>query len=52
MALVLFSTLTNNQTIAFNPATDVLQFDNPAIGASSLTFAYSASNDNIAFTAL
>jgi hypothetical protein len=33
MAIIRFSTLTNNQTIAFNPATDILQFDDASISA-------------------
>ncbi len=52
MAVILFSTLTNNQTIAFNPASDVLLFDNTSISAGSISFNYSALNDNIVFTAL
>ena len=33
MAIIRFSTLTNNQTIAFNRITDVLLFDDARISA-------------------
>lgn len=51
MAIIRFRTLANNQSISFNPASDVLLFDNTSISAGSIVFNYSALNDNIAFTA-
>ena len=51
MAIIRFRTLANNQNISFNPATDILQFDDARISAGSIGFNYSALNDNISFTA-
>jgi Ca2+-binding RTX toxin-like protein len=38
MATINWSTLANGQTIAFDPANDVLRFDSASISASSLSF--------------
>lgn len=51
MAIFRFRSLTNNQTIAFNPASDILQFNDARISAGSIVFNYSAAFDNISFTA-
>lgn len=51
MAIIRFKTIANNQSISFNPATDILQFDDLRISAGSLVFNYSALYDNISFTA-
>jgi hypothetical protein len=44
MATYKYSLLTNNQFIAFNPATDVLQFDNTTISATSGTVTQSGTS--------
>ncbi len=49
MAIIRFSTLVNNQTLAFNPASDVLFFDDPQINAGSIVYRFSGT-DTIAFT--
>jgi Ca2+-binding RTX toxin-like protein len=51
MAIIRFSTLVNNQSISFNPATDVLLFDDASISAGAISFNYSAINDNIVLAA-
>lgn len=42
MAIIRFRTLANNQSISFNPATDILQFDDARISAGSIVFNFSA----------
>lgn len=49
MAIIRFSTLVNNQTIAFNPASDVLLFDDTGISAGIIGFSYTGTS-NIEFS--
>jgi transcriptional/translational regulatory protein YebC/TACO1 len=50
MAIIRFSTLTNNQTIAFNRITDVLLFDDASISAGAVSFNFNGTTA-VSFTA-
>jgi Ca2+-binding RTX toxin-like protein len=46
-----WSTLTNGQTLTFNAASDVLNFDDPTVSATSLGYSFTASNSgNFSFS--
>ncbi|MEP7300749.1 MAG: hypothetical protein ABI699_04415, partial [Caldimonas sp.] len=51
MADVLFSSIANGSTIAFDPATDVLVFDEPSITAASLTVSHAPDFTAVGFFA-
>jgi hypothetical protein len=51
MATILFSSITNGSTVAFDPATDILSFDSPTFSAASLGLSYAGDYTGISLTA-
>ena len=51
MATILFSSITNGSTVAFNPASDILSFDSPTFSAAWLGLSYAGDYTGISLTA-
>jgi Ca2+-binding RTX toxin-like protein len=51
MATILFSSITNGSTVAFNPASDILSFDSPTFNAAWLGLSYAGDYTGISLTA-
>jgi Ca2+-binding RTX toxin-like protein len=51
MATILFSSITNGSTVAFNPASDILSFDSPTFHAAWLGLSYAGDYTGISLTA-
>ncbi|MEF8747373.1 MAG: hypothetical protein V5B31_05900 [Candidatus Accumulibacter propinquus] len=50
MATILFSSITNGSTVAFNPASDILSFDSPTFNAAWLGLSYAGDYTGISLT--
>jgi Ca2+-binding RTX toxin-like protein len=51
LATILFSSITNGSTVAFNPASDILSFDSPTFHAAWLGLGYAGDYTGISLTA-
>jgi Ca2+-binding RTX toxin-like protein len=51
LATILFSSITNGSTVAFNPASDILSFDSPTFNAAWLGLSYAGDYTGISLTA-
>jgi Rod binding domain-containing protein len=51
LATILFSSITNGSTVAFNPASDILSFDSPTFHAAWLSLGYAGDYTGISLTA-
>jgi Ca2+-binding RTX toxin-like protein len=50
LATILFSSITNGSTVAFNPASDILSFDSPTFNAAWLGLSYAGDYTGISLT--